>query len=149
MENKTKKIELNFQELLNYKFALDQLKAKEEIDIAYSMRIIKLYKKIQSEIEIFEEAKEKLISSYCAKDESGKNLIEDREYVFDDDLKKQEYIEKYKQALDEKVEIEYIPLKLSELKNMKRIIYINNEPHIQPLVINPYTIELLEKIIEE
>lgn len=103
-------------DLINSKNTIDKL-ANEDMRAVVAYRIAKDIKIINSELVAFEDARKKLINKYAKKDEKGEPLVEDNNYLLDDESSfKSEYME----LVNSEGEIEGLAkIKIEDLENVK------------------------------
>lgn len=111
----------------------------KELPVKTAYWLARFLNKFESEANAFEKARINLVTKHGKKDENGKlviikSIIEDKEVSNYDMVDLEAFQKEFEQLIEEKIEIDFKPIKLADLGDIK---------------IKPFTLAKLEKIIEE
>lgn len=109
--------------------------SKKQLPIKVSYAIAKNIKKIESELKVYNEERQKLIDKYCIKDDEGKNVIDENNNLKIAD----EHLDAWNKEINELVDIE-VDIDIHKF-NLDSLICGNYDMTPEELMIIDYMIE--------
>lgn len=91
--------------------------ANKQLPIRVSYAIAKNVSKIESELKVFNNERQKLLDKYCVKDEEGKNKIDENNQLRIADEHLEDWSKDLEELLDIEVEIDIYKFNISDLLN--------------------------------
>ena len=91
--------------------------ANKQLPIRVSYAIAKNVSKIESELEVFNAERQKLLDQYCVKDEEGKNKIDENNQLRIDGEHLESWSKDLEELLDIEVEIDMHKFNINDLLN--------------------------------
>lgn len=91
--------------------------ANKQLPIRVSYAIAKNVSKIESELKVFNDERQKLLDKYCVKDEEGKNKIDENNQLKIADEHLESWSKDLEELLDIEIEIDIHKFNINELLN--------------------------------